>query len=266
MFRVLLSALVVTLSVAPAAAQTSSQPQVTASLAPATQASNQPQNTKEEWVGGPRPQIQPATPPVISFPSSYARGTVIVDTQRRRLLYVLSNSKAYLYPITVGRLGFQWTGTKTITAKRDWPDWRPPAEMRKRQPNLPVLMTGGINNPLGAKALYLGSSLYRIHGTNNTKSIGNADSSGCFRMLNAHVTHLAGITKVGTKVVVLNALPTRLAKAFDNKPARSKRVVLASNSAVQPQPRPQARQQARPQPQRQRPRNMAWRSAILGTN
>lgn len=240
MFRVLLSILLAALTLTPAAAQ-SSDPQ---------------KNTKEEWVGGPRPEIQPAAPPVTSFPSSYAKGTVIIDTKRRRLLYVLSNSKAYLYPITVGRLGFQWTGTKRITAKRDWPDWRPPEEMRERQPELPVVMSGGINNPLGAKALYLGSSLYRIHGTNNAKSIGLAASSGCFRMHNSHVAHLSGITKVGTKVIVLNALPSRLAKSFNGKSSTPTRRVAAASSSSSST----ATYTAPPR------RDMAWRRAILGTN
>ncbi|MBU2532417.1 MAG: L,D-transpeptidase, partial [Alphaproteobacteria bacterium] len=200
MFRVFLSILVLANWFSPAHAQ-----------------SSRSQKPQDELNGGPRPEISPKTPPVTSFRSSYAPGTVIIDTKRRKLLYVLSRSEAYLYPITVGRLGFQWTGTKRITAKRDWPDWRPPAEMRERQPDLPKLMTGGLNNPLGAKALYLGSSLYRIHGTNNVKSIGYAASSGCFRMLNAHVAHLSGLTKVGTRVVVLDALPSRLAKSFDGR-------------------------------------------------
>lgn len=239
MFRVLLSVLLVSLCLTPASAQSSK--------------SNK--NNKEEWVGGPRPNIKAATPPVTSFPSKYSKGTIVIDTKRRRLLYVLSKSKAYLYPITVGRLGFQWTGTKRITAKRNWPDWRPPAEMRERQPNLPVVMSGGINNPLGAKALYLGSTLYRIHGTNNAKSIGLAASSGCFRMHNSHVTHLARIAKVGTKVVVLNALPRRMAKAFSGKSAKPTRRTASRRASTT--------SRASPRPRRV---NMAWRRSVLGTN
>ncbi len=160
--------------------------------------------------GGSKPYIPPQAPKTVAFRSGYGAGTVVIDTKGRKLYYVLSSTAAYQYPIAVGRAGFSWTGTKTITRKTNWPDWRPPAEMRKRKPSLPKLMKGGINNPLGAKALYLGNSLYRIHGTNNVKSIGTASSSGCFRMTNGHVTHLAGLVKIGTKVRVLRKLPKRV--------------------------------------------------------
>jgi lipoprotein-anchoring transpeptidase ErfK/SrfK len=109
----------------------------------------------------------------------------------------------------VGRDGFRWTGTERISAKRVWPDWHPPKEMRERDRSLPIKMTGGVRNPLGAMALYLGSSLYRIHGTNDARSIGRAQSSGCFRMMNANVVHLAGLTELGTTVTVVGALPGR---------------------------------------------------------
>lgn len=170
--------------------------------------------------GGPRPAIRAKAPPVVSFPSRYSKGTIVIDTKRRRLLYVLSRRRAYLYPISVGRLGFQWTGTHKVTAKRKWPSWHPPAEMRERNPKLPIKMTGGVNNPLGARALYLGSTLYRIHGTNNTRSIGRAASSGCFRMHNSHVAHLSQITRLGARVVVVNALPSRMARSFSRKSRR----------------------------------------------
>jgi lipoprotein-anchoring transpeptidase ErfK/SrfK len=106
----------------------------------------------------------------------------------------------------VGKKGFGWTGVKKISMKKKWPDWRPPEEMRQRQPHLPKLWKGGVTNPLGSKALYLGSSLYRIHGTNNSKSIGTASSSGCFRMNNGHIAHLYKIAKVGTTVYVRGKL------------------------------------------------------------
>jgi len=157
--------------------------------------------------GGGRPNIFPKTPPVVKFRGKYSKASIVIDTAGRKLYYVLGSGKAYRYPISVGRSGFSWTGTKKITAKKAWPDWHPPAEMRKRKPSLPKKMTGGVNNPLGAKALYLGNSLYRIHGTNNVKSIGRAASSGCFRMMNAHVEHLSRIAKVGTTVRVLKRLP-----------------------------------------------------------
>jgi len=160
--------------------------------------------------GGGRPSIAAVAPPVVAF-AGHAPGTIIIDTSGRALYYTLSATTAYKYPISVGRDGFTWTGTEKVTRVQSWPDWRPPAEMKQRQANLPDLMTGGVRNPLGAKALYLGNSLYRIHGTNDVKSIGQAASSGCFRMMNGHVLHLAGIAGVGTTVKVMNRLPTNFA-------------------------------------------------------
>ena len=190
----------------------SSQPTQTAAIR---------QRGKANWVGGPKPKISPAAPSTVRFKSAYGKGTIIIDTSRRRLYYVLSSTKAYNYPIAVGRAGFQWTGSKTITNVKNWPTWRPPAEMRKRQPKLPVVMSGGIYNPLGAKALYLGSTLYRIHGTANAKSIGTASSSGCFRMHNKHVVHLAQRAGVGTRVIVLKRLPRSIARSIKGKRAKS---------------------------------------------
>lgn len=161
--------------------------------------------------GGPRPDINPQAPQSVSFGGGYAQGSIVIDTNGRSLYYVLGGGQAYRYPISVGRDGFTWRGTEKISRVAAWPDWRPPQEMRERDPRLPELMTGGLNNPLGAKALYLGNSLYRIHGTNDTKSIGYAASSGCFRMMNAHVQHLSQIAGVGTTVHVLDKLPNRLA-------------------------------------------------------
>lgn len=153
--------------------------------------------------GGPRPSIAPVEPPIVPLSKREKPGTIIIDTADRRLYYVISEYNAYEYPISVGRDGFRWTGNKVITRMRAWPSWHPPAEMHARQPGLPKKMTGGLRNPLGAKALYLGNSLYRIHGTNDRKTIGRAASSGCFRMMNAHVIHLASVAGVGTKVRVL---------------------------------------------------------------
>ena len=153
--------------------------------------------------GGPRPAITPAAPPIVSLKRAEKSGTIIIDTSGRRLYYVLPGNQAYEYPISVGRTGFTWTGTERISRIAAWPDWNPPAEMRQRQPGLPKTMTGGINNPLGAKALYLGNTLYRIHGTNDPKSIGRASSSGCFRMMNRHVMHLATLADVGTQVRIV---------------------------------------------------------------
>ncbi len=163
--------------------------------------------------GGGRPSISPLKPATVAFPNSYGAGTIVIDTAGRRLYYVKSSSSAYSYPVAVGRAGFTWTGTKKISRKVDWPDWRPPAEMLVRKPELPEFMEGGRRNPLGAKALYLGSTLYRIHGTNDASTIGTAASSGCFRMTNGHVTHLASIAGVGTTVIVKGKLSSKIAKA-----------------------------------------------------
>jgi len=156
--------------------------------------------------GGSRPEIKPQTPPIVAFPYNYPAASVVIDTSGRKLYYVLEGSRAYAYPVSVGREGFTWTGIEQISRKQPWPDWYPPEEMRQRDPKLPEKMTGGVRNPLGALALYLGNTLYRIHGTNDAKSIGRARSSGCFRMMNSAVLHLAGLVDVGTRVAVVRSL------------------------------------------------------------
>jgi len=173
-------------------------------------------STADTLTGGGRPHIAAAAPPKVSFPNSYGAGSIIIDTAGRHLYYVLSSTTAYRYPIAVGKQGFAWSGVEKISRKVAWPDWYPPAEMRARKPGLPVHMAGGIRNPLGAMALYLGNTLYRIHGTNDVNSIGTATSSGCIRMTNGNVTHLASLAGVGTTVYVLKRLPAgaaRVAKA-----------------------------------------------------
>lgn len=155
--------------------------------------------------GGSRPYIRPVAPPRVAFSGRYAPGSIVIDTSARKLYYVIGPMSAYAYPIGVGRDGFSWSGSEKVSRIADWPDWYPPAEMRKRRPDLPEKMTGGLRNPLGAKAIYLGNTLYRIHGTNDPKSIGRAESSGCFRMMNQHVLHLASLVKVGTPVTVLRS-------------------------------------------------------------
>jgi lipoprotein-anchoring transpeptidase ErfK/SrfK len=140
---------------------------------------------------------------IVNFQSQHAPGMIIVSTGERRLYLVLEDGKALRYGIGVGRPGFEWKGGQTITMKQEWPDWRPPAEMLKRRPDLPRFMKGGEENPLGARAMYLGSSIYRIHGSNEPESIGHAVSSGCIRMLNEDVVDLYNRVKVGTRVVVL---------------------------------------------------------------
>jgi lipoprotein-anchoring transpeptidase ErfK/SrfK len=140
----------------------------------------------------------------VSFAGNYAPGTILIDTAERRLYLVLGNGQALRYGIGVGRDGFRWSGTHRITAKKEWPSWTPPSQMRARRPDLPRHMEGGIDNPLGARAMYLGSTLYRIHGSNEPETIGQAVSSGCFRMTNDDVTDLYGRVGVGTTVVVKN--------------------------------------------------------------
>jgi lipoprotein-anchoring transpeptidase ErfK/SrfK len=159
--------------------------------------------------GGARPVISPSVPPEIAFQHDFPANSIVIDTGARKLYYVLPDKRAYEYSIGVGREGFGWAGSETISRKQAWPDWHPPAEMRARDPRLPVKMTGGIRNPLGAMALYLGDTLYRIHGTNDPRSIGRAESSGCFRMLNSSVLHLASLVEVGTPVVVVSSLAGR---------------------------------------------------------
>jgi lipoprotein-anchoring transpeptidase ErfK/SrfK len=129
-------------------------------------------------------------------------GTIIVDTADRYLYLIQGNNRAIRYGIGVGREGFQWQGLLQITRKSEWPDWTPPPEMIQRQPYLPRFMAGGPGNPMGARALYLGSTVYRIHGTNQPQTIGSAVSSGCFRLVNADVIDLYERVPVGTKVVV----------------------------------------------------------------
>ena len=176
--------------------------------------------------GGDRPAIERLQPKRISFPSSYPVGSVVIDSKGRQLLLIQSPTEALHYPISVGREGFSWAGTEAISRKAEWPDWYPPEEMRDRDPKLPVKMTGGVKNPLGAMALYLGTSLYRIHGTNDAKSIGRAASSGCFRMLNGHIVDLSARVDVGTPVTVVHSLPPELES-----------IVVAQVSPSPPQPR-----------------------------
>jgi lipoprotein-anchoring transpeptidase ErfK/SrfK len=161
--------------------------------------------------GGPgffRPGMPSGSSPIprttVSFDGGYAPGTIYINTAERRLYLVLGNGQAIRYGIGVGRDGFRWGGTHRISAKKEWPSWTPPAQMLRRRPDLPRHMSGGIDNPLGARAMYLGSTLYRIHGSNEPETIGQAVSSGCFRMTNEDVTDLYSRVPVGTTVVVKN--------------------------------------------------------------
>jgi lipoprotein-anchoring transpeptidase ErfK/SrfK len=139
---------------------------------------------------------------VVFYRTSEPVGTIIVETRERALFLVLPESRAIRYGIGVGRDGFRWKGLLKVSRKAEWPDWRPPAEMIERQPYLPRFMAGGAGNPLGARALYLGNTVYRIHGTNQPHTIGEAVSSGCFRLVNSDVIDLFERVPVGTRVVV----------------------------------------------------------------
>jgi lipoprotein-anchoring transpeptidase ErfK/SrfK len=140
----------------------------------------------------------------VSYSGNYAPGTILIDTAERRLYLVLPDGQALRYGIGVGRDGFRWSGVHRISAKKEWPSWTPPSQMLARRPDLPRHMSGGIENPLGARAMYLGSTLYRIHGSNEPETIGQAVSSGCFRMTNEDVVDLYNRVSVGTTVVVKN--------------------------------------------------------------
>ena len=140
---------------------------------------------------------------VMPFATAEAAGTIIIDTGNTALYYVLGQGRAIRYGVGVGREGFTWSGVQTISRKAEWPDWHPPAEMIARQPYLPRFMAGGPGNPLGARAMYLGSSEYRIHGTNDPSTIGKFVSSGCIRLTNEDITDLFSRVDIGTKVVVL---------------------------------------------------------------
>jgi lipoprotein-anchoring transpeptidase ErfK/SrfK len=201
--------------------------------------------------GGGRPFISPKTPKTASFPNGMQPGSIIIDTASRKLYFTLSQSSAYVYPIAVGKQGFTWTGVERVSRIEDWPDWIPPKEMRARKPGLPVRMTGGVKNPLGAKAIYLGNTLYRIHGTNDSESIGSAASSGCFRMHNEQVVHLAEHVQPGTVVYVFRRLPNGRvmppASTIEVKAPQEAPPTASSPPAAQPAPPAPAEGQPAPQ-------------------
>jgi lipoprotein-anchoring transpeptidase ErfK/SrfK len=161
----------------------------------------QPNSAPGQTADG-RPQATAIPREVVPFKSRYAPGTIVISTQERRLYYVLDKQQAIRYGVGVGRPGFEWSGTRYISNKREWPDWTPPPQMLRRRPDLPRHMPGGESNPLGARALYLGGTLYRIHGSNEPETIGQAVSSGCIRMTNEDVVDLYDRVKIGTRVVV----------------------------------------------------------------
>lgn len=164
--------------------------------------------TWKELRGGARSGKSPVKRKIVNYDGKYSKskvGTIVVNTKERRLYYILGEGKAIKYGIGVGRPGFQWNGTNRVSRKAEWPGWTPPPAMRKRVPNLPAYMEGGPKNPLGARALYIGSTIYRIHGSNEPWSIGQAVSSGCIRLANEDVIHLYERVKVGARVHVIQA-------------------------------------------------------------
>jgi lipoprotein-anchoring transpeptidase ErfK/SrfK len=149
------------------------------------------------------PVAAPIPRETVDYDGPYAPGSIIINTAERRLYFVLPGHEAIKYAVGVGRPGFEWAGVSHIANKREWPDWTPPAEMLKRRPDLPRHMEGGIDNPLGARAMYIAGTIYRIHGSNEPDTIGEAVSSGCIRMTNDDVVDLYERAKVGATVVVL---------------------------------------------------------------
>jgi lipoprotein-anchoring transpeptidase ErfK/SrfK len=150
-----------------------------------------------------RPLANPIPRETVGYNGPYAPGSIVVNTSERRLYFILPDHQAIKYGIGVGRPGFTWSGASRIINKREWPDWTPPPQMLKRRPDIPHHMEGGVDNPLGARAMYIGGTLYRIHGSNEPDTIGQAVSSGCIRMTNDDVTDLYSHVKVGASVVVL---------------------------------------------------------------
>jgi lipoprotein-anchoring transpeptidase ErfK/SrfK len=172
---------------------------------------------------------------IVNFDSSEPAGTIIIDTGHTALYYVLGQGRAIRYGVGVGREGFTWSGVQSISRKAEWPDWHPPAQMIARQPYLPRFMAGGPGNPLGARAMYLGSSEYRIHGTNDPTTIGKFVSSGCIRLTNDDVIDLFGRVNVGTRVVVLPKNAPLVARGGDpgRKPAATRPAVTTLHSGRQ---------------------------------
>ncbi len=217
----------------PASAQVSSSALGYASTQPGAYPSDEVMNdpSTEATEDGALPaRLRPTT---VALNTTEAPGTIIIDTGNTALYYVLGGGRAIRYGVGVGREGFTCAGTQTITRKAEWPDWHPPAEMIKRQPYLPRFMAGGPGNPLGARAMYLGSSEYRIHGTNDPTTIGKFVSSGCIRLTNEDVSDLFSRVDVGTKVVVLPKNAAHLA-AREIGPAPTQ--ISARPMPLQPRP------------------------------
>jgi len=205
MYRIFLHGLLVALIAAAWSSGAAKADPLVAFLSPAAQPQIAPQYAPEEQTAPdtdaqPDPRLQRQ---IVDYPINEIPGTVIVDTPHTVLYYVLGNGKAIRYGIGVGRQGFTWSGVEQIARKAEWPDWYPPAEMIARQPYLPRMVAGGPGNPLGARAMYLGGSEYRIHGTNDPATIGKHMSSGCIRLTNEDIEDLYKRVQIGTKVIVL---------------------------------------------------------------
>ena len=194
--HILVTMALVCASAMPLPAQNFRQPQVTMPIE--DQPGYVPDSSAEQLPAAYRRQL-------VFYRTTEAPGTIIVHTSERFLYLVQGNNRAVRYGIGVGRDGFQWSGLLKVSRKAEWPDWRPPPEIIARQPYLPRFMAGGPGNPLGARALYLGETVYRIHGTNQPQTIGQSVSSGCFRLINPDVIDLFDKVPVGTKVVVRQA-------------------------------------------------------------
>jgi len=166
---------------------------------------------------------------IVDYNTAEAPGTVIIDTPHTVLYYVLGNHRAIRYGVGVGRDGFTWSGVETVTRKAEWPDWIPPSEMIARQPYLPRFVAGGPGNPLGARAMYLGASKYRIHGTNDPTTIGKFVSSGCIRLTNTDVEDLFSRVTVGTRVIVLPKVSTQARASHLSAVGTSSRPVTTAN-------------------------------------
>jgi lipoprotein-anchoring transpeptidase ErfK/SrfK len=205
-------------------------------LTPPTQTQIAPQDESQAVESAPADEHDDAKPAprlqrqIVDYASKEAPGTVIIDTPHTFLYYVLGNGKAIRYGIGVGREGFTWSGVRSIERKAEWPDWYPPAEMLARQPYLPRMTTGGPGNPLGARAMYIAGTQYRIHGTNAPSTIGKHVSSGCIRLTNENVIDLFNRVQIGAKVIVLPQTAV----------AHVKQASLANGYAPQPQSRAQA--------------------------
>ncbi len=198
--------------------------------APAPEAADPAQGQANENADlAPRLQRQ-----VVDYPSREAPGTIIIDTPHTYLYYVIGNGKALRYGIGVGRKGFTWSGVHPVVRKQEWPDWYPPPEMVARQPYLPRMVAGGPGNPLGARAMYIGGTEYRIHGTNDPSSIGKFMSSGCIRLTNDNAIDLYNRVKVGDRVIVLpmSGVPTQQADAAQPAWQQKAEAAIAASRAA----------------------------------